>query len=106
MKKLLVMGLIGIMFVSCKTFVGSSRTMDIPIATKDFEVLGFVRLQGKVSKKATSYDLVLTEARKKYNNDKVDVVNIKIDNFKDGDKQIINGLVIKYTDAVLRKEKK
>lgn len=99
MKKIVIIGVVAMMFTSCKTFVGSSRTMDIPMAVKDFEVLGFVRVQGKVTKKETSYDILLSEARKKYNNEKVDVVNIKADNYKDGDKQIINALVIEYKDA-------
>lgn len=91
---------LGAMVSSCKTFTGSSRTMDIPLATKDYEVIGFVRVEGKVAKKETSYDALLSEARKKYNDDTVDILNPKRDNYKASQKVIINALVVKYTDAV------
>ena len=97
-KSILLIGLFVVLFTSCKTFDVNKRLINVPIQKMDFTVVGFVRVEGKTNNKSTSYDELLKEARRKYNNDKVDIVSIKIDTYKTSTKRIINALVILYVE--------
>ena len=98
LKLFLVVGGMAIGLASCKSFeMGREMHRSIPLVEKDYDIVGTVRVEGKVGKKGPTYDGLLKEARSKYGAD-VDVVGMKIDKMQRGDTPflIVNAYVVKY----------
>ena len=120
-KKLLILFTIvlSMLAVSCSTMskkdyelLSTGKIQDVQLCTKDFEVVGPIRLvladeynvTGSVSSTAFSYDTILAEA---YKMGADDIINLRVDSTTVVDKMsgtsettyIVNALAIKYKDA-------
>ncbi|MFY0601595.1 MAG: hypothetical protein JXR03_18120 [Cyclobacteriaceae bacterium] len=78
--------------------MGKEIGRNIQLSSKDYIILGPVRLEGKVGTKEVTYDALLSKARSTYRVEDADVVGVKVDKYLNGQNEFIvmNGYAIKY----------
>lgn len=95
--KIILLVLLVMTLISCRrTYEMGTDIRHIPIISKEYEIVGTVRIESKIGKSDATYDGLLQKARSQYGNE-VDIANVKIDKLtKSSSWIILNAYVIKY----------